>query len=157
MALPELAASSPLAASRELNAHLQAPAMVGINHRGELGGFAFAASLFQTWCFFAQRLDCQLFPRVIHSALGSQSETSPKHHTCTAGLQGKCSAIGGNEWREGKPPELVAQMPQVHIPSMPQGNTGPTSSARSQDVPGIGDGGTRFRNPHDLKGFSVSP
>lgn len=124
MALPELAVSSLLAESRELNAHLQAPAMVSITHRGEVGGFEFVTSLFQTWCFFAQRLDCQLFPRVACSALGSQSETSPKHHTCTTGLQGKCSVIGGTARREGRPPELVAWMPHVHL-HMLQGNTAP--------------------------------
>lgn len=154
VALPELAVSSPLVESRELNAHLQALAMVTINPRGELGGFAFVASL-KLGAFLHSGWTVSSFP-VSHAAPWDPS-LIPKHRTCTTGLQGKCSTVGRNARREGRSPELVAQMSQVHLLSVPQGNTGPPSSARSQDLPGIWDGGTCFRNPRDLKGFSISP
>lgn len=94
---------------------------------------------------FVQQLDCQVFPCIVPSNMESQFKTGPKFHAHTTGQMDKCSAISGKVQRETGPPELV-----------PQGNTSPTSSARSEELPGIWDGRTCFRHPHDLKGFSVS-
>lgn len=73
------------------------------------------------------------------------SESSPKHRTGTTGLQGECSAVSGSAWREGTTCTGASAA------------TGPMSSARSQDLLGVWDGGICLRKPHDLEGFSVSP
>lgn len=143
-------AGSVLTAGRELNAHLRTLAMVTVSHRRELGGFAFAASHFQTRCFFLRSgWTVRSYAVPWDPSLRLAQNTTP------APLAYRASAPLSLEMQGGKAGHM-AQMPQVHLPSVSQGNTGPTSSARSQDLPGSWDGGTCFRNPHDPKGFSVS-
>lgn len=118
-------AGSVLRAGREQGAKCPAPS-TAINQRREPGGSAFAAALSQTWCAFAQQLDCRLFLKVVCSTLGSQSETSPKHHTST--LAYRTSALPAVGAHGGKADHLDVRL-GCHgcheATQVPQALTGP--------------------------------
>ena len=133
MALPELAASSPLAESRELNAHLRAPAIVGINLRGELGGSAFAASLFQA--FLHSSWTVSSFPVSYGAPWDPSMRLAP--NVTPEPLSHRASALPSVETRGGKAGHLNWWL-GCHSYIFPACcNTAPKSSARSQDLLGI--------------------
>ena len=74
-------AGSVFSAGREQGAKCPSPGTGNCRHQPQGRTWRVCICSLTLPSFSAQQLDCQLFPSVVRSTLGSEHETSPKRHT----------------------------------------------------------------------------